>query len=330
MNWKAWIPLAVAIVLGLLAARMAMNFVGAKSSEEASSTTMTSILVAAHDIEPGTPLTDTDLKLAKVDAASVPAGSFSSAAGVTSRVTKIALTTNQAILPTLLADDGAGWGAGATLPKGMRAVTVAIDDVTGVAGFIQPTCRVDVVATIQTDGKAISKTVLEGIMVFAVGSRTGPAVAPVPGQPPEPPARTLTLLATPEQAEKLDLATTSGRVRLVLRNGKDGTKTTSDGMTIAELKGASDTDIFAPADAVQTSHTMAIPTTNDGAPANPLWTIEVIRGGQSSTQTFDLNKKQAIPLAPNPLAPGENPLQTPAPKSQVETQIGSTTETGQH
>jgi len=294
MNWKAWIPLAVAIVLGLLAARMAINIVNSKNSEPTESMHTQSIIVAARDIEPGTLLAETDLKLGRVDAGSVPAGAFSAANQVANHVTKIALTANQPLLPTLLAEDGAGYGVGATLPKGMRAITLPIDDVSGVAGFIQPTCRVDVVATIQTEGKPMSKTVLENLQVFAVGGRTGPAQPPQPGQPPEQ-IRTLTLLVQPEDAEKLDLAINNGRVRLILRNGKDKSVSTSEGATIATLKGGSTRDPFAPVDPTNASNnantTPAIPASEQqgNEPPQP-WVIEVIRGGTTTTQTFNLNK----------------------------------------
>ncbi len=323
MNWKAWIPLAVAIVLGLLAARMAIKIVNSKSTETVSSTNTVPILVAARDIAPGEVLADTDLKVGRVEAATVPTGAFNTPAQLVKKVTKIAILSNQPILPNLLAEDGAGYGAGAVLPKGYRAITMAIDDVSGVAGFIQPTCRVDVVATISINGKSISKTVLEGIQVFAVGGRTGPPAPPQPGQPAEQ-IRTLTLLATPEQAEKIDLAINNGRVRLVLRNGKDGSTANTDGTTIAMLKGGSRSeDIFASGDEQQTSSTPVTQSsqtksfddsdTQSTGPRTTPWTVEVIRAGQTSTQTF------AIPVRP---ATKEQPKQN---ESWLQSLLGGST-----
>ncbi len=305
MNWKAWLPLAIAIVLGLIAARMAMSVISSKPAEPQSKSNLTPIVVAAAEIDPGTTLTAEHLKLGKVDVADMPIGAFVTPDQLINRVTKVPLAPNQPLFATLLADDGSGMGVGATLPKGMRAITVEINDVSGVAGFIQPTCKVDVVGTIQNDGKPIAKTVLESIMVFAVGGRTGPAQPPQPGQPPEV-ARTVTLLCTPEQAEKLELATASTRVRLVLRNGSDTSTTDSDGITIAELKGTRDQggDPFAN-DMQNTSYTQQPTTMPTSAvtlqPNKQNWTVEIIKAGQQSTQTFEITppieapKKEAKP-----------------------------------
>jgi len=295
MNWKAWLPLAAAIVLGLIAARMAMSVISSQPAEQQSTAHLTPIVVAAGEIDPGTTLTAEHLKLGKVDAADMPIGAFLTPDQLINRVTKVSLSPNQPLFASLLAEEGSGMGVGATLPKGMRAITLEINDVSGVAGFIQPTCKVDVVGTIQSDGKPLSKTVLENILVFAVGGRTGPAVPPQPGQPVEQ-ARTITLLCTPEQAEKLELATSSTRVRLVLRNGKDTSTSQSDGITIAELKGNADTsgDPFAEAGTQNTSFTPATtqPTSISQSPQQKQnWTVEIIKAGQQSTQTFEIQPK---------------------------------------
>ena len=214
MNWKAWTPLAVALVLGLLAARMAMNL---QPSEAAAGpvNNLTSVIVAARDIEPGTTLTELDLAEGRVDPSTVPAGAFHNKAELVNRANRIALGKGQAIVPTLLADDGAGSGIAATLPKGMRMFTVAIDATSGVAGMIQPTCRVDVMTTTSADGAPKAKTILENVLVLTVGQRQNP------NAPAAEPASTVTLLVSPADAEKLELATSTGRVRLLLRNGTD-------------------------------------------------------------------------------------------------------------
>lgn len=306
MNWKAWLPLAVAIVLGLVAARVAMNVISERPAEVAPvATNLTPIVLATGDIPPGTLLTEQHLKLGNVESTNVPAGAFTAGQPLVGRVTKIAMSVNQPVLPTLLAESDAGLGIGATLPEGMRAITVEINDVSGVAGFIQPTCRVDVVGTLQDNGKSVAKTVLENIMVLAVGSRTGPATPPEPGQPVEQ-ARTITLLCTPEQAEKLELASASTRVRLVLRNGEDKSTLSTDGVTLADLRGKSQgTDIFASPGATLTSD--EVPATQPVAqfPASKKqWTVEIIRAGTQSTQTFELEatkpqtQKRSDPLGP--------------------------------
>ncbi len=297
MNLKAWIPLAVAIVLGLIAARMAMNVVSTQPDPKANvATNLTSIVVATGDVTPGSILTEQHLKLGKVESNDVPTGAFMSAQPLVGRVVKVALSPNQALLPSMLADNGAGIGVATTLPEGMRAITVDINDVSGVAGFIQPTCRVDVVGTIQNEGKPLAKTVLENIMVLAVGSRTGAPTPPEPGQPVEQ-ARTVTLLCTPEQAEKLELATSSTRIRLVLRNGTDKTTSAGEGITIADLKGGTQqdhTDIFAPTNVSNDPSATEIKprAISQSRPSKQQWQVEIIKGGQTTTQTFEFEPRK--------------------------------------
>ncbi|HEY0008917.1 MAG TPA: Flp pilus assembly protein CpaB [Tepidisphaeraceae bacterium] len=242
MNWKAWLPLGVAIVLGLIAARVAMNLVSAPQSGQ--SIQMQRIVVASRDIEPGAALTAEDLAPGQVDAANAPVGTFSAPHEATGRVTKIALVKGQPILQSVLAHDGAGAGVAVTLPPGMRAFTVSIDETSGVAGMIQPTCRVDVVTTLQSDGRSKAKTLLENIHVLSVGSRLSP------NAPQTEPAKSVTLLVTPSDAEKLELASSTGRVRLLLRNGHDQSLVGSDGQTIAELKGEVEVKATEPTQAV--------------------------------------------------------------------------------
>ena len=306
MNWKAFVPLAVAIVLGLVAARVAMNIVSERPAEIAPvATNLTPIVMATGDIPPGTLLSEQHLKMGKVESTNIPVGAFDDPGRLIGRVTKVSLAMNQPVVPTLLAESDAGMGIGATLPEGMRAITVEINDVSGVAGFIQPTCRVDVVGTLQDSGKSIAKTVLENIMVLAVGSRTGPAAPVEPGQPVEA-ARTITLLCTPEQAEKLELATASTRVRLVLRNGEDKSTVETNGVTIADLGGNSDRrDPFEGPDATLTSDTTPATQPTAGiSPARSGWTIEIIRAGVQSTQTFpDEERKPLVETPRQPIGP---------------------------
>ncbi len=300
MNWKAWTPLAVAIVLGLLAARLAMEVVGTGVPAAQHAANFVPMVVAARDIEPGTTLQPTDLVMGKADRDMVPTGSFTDISAVANRVTKFTVARGQPLLPTVLAEEGAGYGVAATLPEGMRAITLEINDVSGVAGFITPQSKVDVVATLQSDGKPTAKTLLEGITVLACGGRTNP------GAPATEPARTVTLLVKPDQAERLELAVSTSRVRLVLRNGRDKSRSETDGITLADLKGESDasgvgTDPFV-ATATVTSLTTQPSGTPQAAPASGKanWTVEIIRAGQTSTQTFEMP-------AQKPEAPAREP-----------------------
>lgn len=289
MKLKAIAPLVAAIVLGLFAARMAMTLVANSGPKVVESTHFAPIAIAARDIEAGTTLTDADVALGKIDDATVPAGAYTTTAGPVNRVLKYGVIKGQPILPNTLADDGSGYGVAATLPKGMRAITVDINDTTGVAGFIQPQCKVDVVATIQSEGKPMSKTLLESVTVLAVGSRTNPNA---PEGQPQQASKTVTLLVKPKDVERLELATNTSRVRLVLRNGRDTTEVDNAGITLADLKGEHDDagDPFAASGKTLPATDVAIATTQ---PTRQSWTVEIIKGGATSTQTFDLPAPQA-------------------------------------
>lgn len=308
MNWKPYAPLGVAVVLGLLAARVGMSLVDASGPAITEPTNLVPVLVAARDIDPGTTLAETDFTLAKLPADTLPAGAFTGSGQAAGKVVRIALIMGQTLTPNLLADDGAGYGVGATLPAGMRAVTVDVVETTGVAGFILPQCKVDVLATLLIDGKSISKTVLESVTVLAVGSRTNPTA---PNDPATPPSKTVTLLVKPKDAEKVELAATMSRVRLVLRNGRDDSVADSEGITLAELQGrdanpsggplpVSTTQPAVPSDITPVVDSMpgTDPFADKTADApvqsvRPQWTVQVIRAGQIANERFDL----PIPLA---------------------------------
>ncbi|MDB5327451.1 MAG: cpaB [Phycisphaerales bacterium] len=293
MNWKAFTPLAIAVVLGLLAARLGMSMVSANHQVVVEPTNLVPVMVAARDIEAGTTLTEMDVMLAKVPPEAAPIGVFGSPSQAANHVAKINLTKGQAITPGLLADDGAGFGVGATLPTGYRAITVDISDTTGVAGFIMPKCKVDVVTTLNIDGKSMAKTVLESVTVLAVGSRINPIASTDPQQQgqQQPQSRTITLLVKPKDAEKVELAASVGRVRLVLRNGRDESVADSEGITLAELKGRHEGDPFADVQqASSTTQPSASPVSQvkDIKPLNNNWSVQVIKAGQVTTQNFDV------------------------------------------
>jgi pilus assembly protein CpaB len=133
-----------------------------------------------------------------------------------------------------LAPKGSGLGLAPTIPVGMRAVTVRVNDVAGVAGFVLPGMKVDVLVTghpPNSDG-TITNTVLQNMLVLAAAQTIQ---ADARGQAIQAP--TVTILATPDQAETLTLANSEGRVQLVLRNSSDQTIESTPGRYAAELYG---------------------------------------------------------------------------------------------
>ena len=257
-NWKTWVPLAVAVLLGLVAAAVAYRMTNRPRLAVAAGEPMVNLVVAARDVTAGETLASADLTTMRVAAPkadpkkgpAMPAVGFESAGMLIGRVVRAPAFAGQPIVEAQLAPLGAGAGLQAILPAGMRAVTVEIDEYRGVAGFLVPGCHVDVVTTVQGKGEAdtLAKTVVQDVEVLAVGrtmSRPSRADGPIsPGGPGGPEgeakpveSKSVTLKATPEQAEAVELAARTGLPRLILRGNGDRASIENQGVTLADLRG---------------------------------------------------------------------------------------------
>jgi pilus assembly protein CpaB len=178
------------------------------------------VVVAADDIQVGAKVQAQDVLVVTIPAAAVPPGAFSATSKVLGRGAVMPVSKGEFILPSKLAALNAGAGLPSLIPQGMRAVSVRVNDVVSVAGFVQPGTRVDVLAT-GTQGSGNDRqttTVLENVAVIAVGktldrSSTDAQTAPV-----------ITLLVSPDDAQKLALVSQEGRIQLSLRNPLDTKK----------------------------------------------------------------------------------------------------------
>jgi pilus assembly protein CpaB len=250
-NLKTWAPLIAAIVLGGVAAKIGHDMLSRKPAERVVVQKVTHIVVANCDIPPGASLKPADLASNTVADSTVPPGSFDMPERLANRVTTVALRKGQPIYENMLAPEGSSKGLTAIVPDGMRAVTMEINEVSGVAGLIVPGCRVDVVTSLQAEnGQMMSRTVARSLQIVAVGRKysdvppvqiTGKDQPIIRDDTEAPLARSVTLLVTPKEAEILDLATHTGTPRLILRGSRDSRGDTSDdssdGVTVAELRG---------------------------------------------------------------------------------------------
>jgi len=179
------------------------------------------VVVAADDIQVGAKLEPQDVKVVTLPPSAVPPGAFSATSKVLGRGAVLPVSKGEFILPSKLAALNAGAGLPSLIPQGMRAVSVRVNDVVSVAGFVQPGTRVDVLAT-GTQGSGNERqttTVLENVAVIAVGKsldRTASADAQA--------APVITLLVSPDDAQKLALVSQEGRIQLSLRNPLDTKK----------------------------------------------------------------------------------------------------------
>jgi pilus assembly protein CpaB len=235
MNFKTWTPLALAIVLGLIAAKVARDTIarGRGGGERRS----ISVVVARAPVAPGQELTADSLTMGPISAQVPPPGTFTDPSALVGRITAAPLFAGQPLVETLLAPTGSAAGLQALVPRGMRAITLEVNETSGLAGMIAPGCRVDVMTTLNgaTREGSVACTVVQDVLVQAVGQRL--AQGRVPEEKDAPPVRSVTLIATPRDAEAIELASNLGRARLVLRGSNDRSLSDSIGVSLVDLRG---------------------------------------------------------------------------------------------
>ncbi len=189
------------------------------------------VIVAADDIQVGSRVEEHDVRIARFPASGLPPGAYTKRSQVMGRGVIIPISKGEFILPSKLAPENAGAGLPALIPPGMRAVSVRVNEVVSVAGFVGPGTRVDVLLTGTPNGSSESQTttVLQNVAVIASGQRLERNAA---GEAQSTPV--ITLLASPEDAERLTLASSEGKIQLVLRNPLD---THQDPVEAANAKG---------------------------------------------------------------------------------------------
>lgn len=329
MNAKTLIPLVVALALGGIAAKLGKDMMDKRRQASGPSMKMARVVVASLDVAPGALIKETDVTLGNVPADSIPQYTFASTGEVIGRVASTQLVKGQTVLETLLAPKGSPSGVQVMIPEGMRAVTLEVNEFSGVAGLLTPGCRVDVLQTLRVkeaeddSGGMVSKTIVEDLKVIAVGRR----LSSVSGPDPEQIARSITVLATQEQAEVLNLATNMGQPRLVLRNGRDGVKTGGKGVTVAELRGVKKDSgedsaaivalmekMFANTPATRPSTPVA--RTEEPRPVEKNFRdVEIIRGGTTSSVKVSLPASAAT-SAPSPVTGSGDKLDAAVPNVQ--------------
>ncbi|MGD0774978.1 MAG: Flp pilus assembly protein CpaB [Candidatus Solibacter sp.] len=178
------------------------------------------MVVATHDMPMGTLLRKSDLKIVNYPEKDVPKGSVFQVASAENRVLMVPLNTNEPVLQAKLSDMTSVEGVSSTIDKGYRAVSVQVTDVSGVAGLIQPGSRVDVIFTRPGSmAEASTSTILQNVKVISTGRTVAVGQTVDPRAPKSP---TVTLILLPEDAQKLELAKSQGKISLSLRNPLDG------------------------------------------------------------------------------------------------------------
>ena len=235
-NKRLIIALAGAVICGLLGVLLVTRYL---SNVQAYTKDLGTVVVAKTEIPLGEKINAEQVTLTSIPNGSTPDGAFRKLDQVVGRVAIMPIGVRETITNSKLAPAGTGGGLSAVIPEGYRAMTVKVDDVVGVSGFIMPGSFVDVIAIIvsasQQNGEPISKIVLQNIKVLASGTKIDS-----PENQREPAnVKAVTLQVTPEQAEKLVLAANEGKLQLVMRNYSDQEDAQTNGANKKSLLGGS-------------------------------------------------------------------------------------------
>lgn len=238
---RTFIVVAVAVILASLASfgvYRAIQRIPVREVEVATRHVVVAKTSGEQQLLPvGTMLSREQVELIAWPAASPVPGSFSSVDEVVGRGLIASVMQNEPITESKLAPRESGAGLPPTIPAGLRAMAVRVNDVIGVAGFTLPGTRVDVIVTVAGENQSQSRVVLSNIQVLTSGtvfdqekSREGQAI----------PANVVTLLVSPRDAERLALAQQEGTIVLALRNPLDTEPVETNGARLAALLGAPD------------------------------------------------------------------------------------------
>lgn len=271
----------LALAIGLLASFAVYNRL--RTMGPSSNDRGVPVVVAAEDIPVGIKLTAKDVRVITLPQSAVPPGAFTTTTKILepARGVILPISKGEFILPSKLAAENAGAGLPSLIPQGMRAVSVRVNDVVSVAGFVQPGTHVDVLATGNgTGSERQTTTVLENVLVLAVGKsldRNAAADAQT--------APVITLAVSPDDAQKLALVSQEGRIQLSLRNPVDTKKGGIDATRTSSLYAGDKPQV-----------TVSIPRVHKVAakpPAPPApYAVEMIRGSKREEKKFEENKNE--------------------------------------
>jgi pilus assembly protein CpaB len=283
------------------AAAMLLRFYMQASSRAAP--VLAKVLVASMDLPIATTLRAEHLKEMDWPETAQPPGSIHDVKDALGRVVITKLVKGESILVSKLASKDAGRGLAALIPESMRAVAVRVDDVVGVAGFVHPEDRVDVIVTMRpskpSDAEPISKVILQNVKVLAVGkeieSNDTTRNKPMP-------VTVATLLVTPDDSEKLALAASQGKLLLTLRSWSDSATVETPGVVPTAMMANASPPVVAKGDSGDDARRRSRSKRDEPPPpavaATPAAppprkdTVEILRGDRFEERKFDSKEKQ--------------------------------------
>ncbi len=244
------------------------------------------IVLAARPLGVGASVKSADVKIGKIVASAFPKGAFSRIEEVQDRPVISNILLDEPVLEGRLAVRGSGMGLAPIIPVGYRAVTVRVNDVTSVAGFVLPGMRVDVLVTGRppTMNDTVTTTCLQKMLVLSSGT-----TIQADGKGQALPSPSVTLLAKPDEAEILTLANSEGRIQLILRNGGDEETSKTGGKEVSELYGGRSHRAAGPTTA-RVRPRPAAPAMAPAPPPPPPEQVVVIRGTQKTVEVIGNNR----------------------------------------
>ena len=238
-RYRPFIFFGIAALLGLVTSILVFSWLqNEKNKLMAAPLALTKnvpVLVANADLAWGTKLTSEMMQVQEQPSDGLPEGHFAKPDEIKDRVLLVDLRRNEMVLESKLAPIGTSGGVAAVTDVNKRAMSVKVDDVIGVAGFIKPADRVDVMVTIEPEagkqGHAIAKVILENVKVLAAGTQMERK-----GKDEEPKqVQVITVEVDVEEAEKLALASNQGKLRLALRNPLNSERVLTKGVQVGSL-----------------------------------------------------------------------------------------------
>lgn len=272
---RPWFMLALALTSGVLAALLALRYLRERTTPlMAAEPKRANIVLSARSLPVGAVVTEKDVKLVGWPGDALPSGYIRSVKDAVGRGVITAVAENEPLLEAKVSTKDAGGGLPIIIRDGMRAVSVRVDEVIGVAGFVLPGTRVDVLLTLDKNAsrpQAITKTLLQNVQTLAAGQSV---TRDKEGKPQT--VTVITLLVSPDNAELLALAAKEGRLQLALRNTLDTLAVSTSGARADKLSPSG-----APAANRPQRTRAAAPTPR----ANPT-VVEGYRGGERTLTTF--------------------------------------------
>jgi pilus assembly protein CpaB len=269
-NRRAILFLILAVVLGAGAAFTAKRWMEQQQTQPTGPSSTQPVAVMRADLQVGQVVHEREVAMVDWPLSYVPQGAHSDAAQLEGRVVRRPLSAGEPVLETALLPAGSAAGLVSVIDPTRRAVSVRVDPVIGVAGFVVPGSHVDVLVTISridTDGKPYSKVILQDVEVLAIDQKLEEAKE---GEPQL--VQVVTVETSPQDAEKLTYAAHEGQLQLALRNPTDREIVETRSVGVADVMGE--------------PHRPAAPHVTRTVARAPGAAVEVIKGSQVSVQSF--------------------------------------------